>query len=62
MTALYGYYATRADLRRAEQVLTAVRAGQSGNVAWFLVNNDAGFAMLAWYRGQFSAARDGLSP
>ncbi|KUH99808.1 adenylate/guanylate cyclase domain-containing protein [Mycobacterium sp. IS-3022] len=60
MTALYGFYATRADLRRAEQVLTAVRAGQSGNVAWFLVNNDAGFAMLAWYRGQFHAARDGL--
>lgn len=60
MTALYGYYATRADLRRAEQVLTAVRAGQTGNVAWFLVNNDAGFAMLAWYRGQFVAARESL--
>ena len=60
MTALYGYYATRADLRRAEQVLTAVRAGQTGRVAWFLVNNDAGFAMLAWYRGHFAAARDAL--
>ncbi|KUI22721.1 hypothetical protein AU193_10470 [Mycobacterium sp. GA-1285] len=60
MTALYGYFATRADLKRAEQVLTTVRAGQAGNVAWFLVNNDAGFAMLAWYRGQFVAAREGL--
>ncbi len=60
VTALYGYYATRADLRRAEQVLTAVRAGQTQNIAWFLVNNDAGFAMLAWYRGQFHAARESL--
>lgn len=60
MTALYGYFATRADLQRAEQVLTTVRAGQTSNLAWFLVNNDAGFAMLAWYRGQFFAARDGL--
>lgn len=60
MTALYGYYATRADLQRAEQVLTAVRAGQKGNVAWFLVNNDAGFAMLAWYRGRFGPAREAL--
>lgn len=60
MTALYGYFATRADLQRAEQVLTAVRAGQKGDVAWFLVNNDAGFAMLAWYRGQFLSAREGL--
>lgn len=60
MAALYGYYATRADLQRAEQVLTAVRAGQSGSVAWFLVNNDAGFAMLAWYRGQFHTAREAL--
>ncbi|MGE2736115.1 ATP-binding protein [Mycolicibacterium vaccae] len=60
MTALYGYYATRADLHRAEQVLTAVRAGQTRNVAWFLVNNDAGFAMLAWYRGQFCSAHGHL--
>ncbi|MGE2718483.1 ATP-binding protein [Mycolicibacterium celeriflavum] len=60
MTALYGYFATRADLQRAEQVLTAVRAGQKRDVAWFLVNNDAGFAMLAWYRGQFSSAREAL--
>ncbi|CAN3127129.1 ATP-binding protein [Mycobacterium sp. smrl_JER01] len=60
MTALYGYYATRADLHRAEQVLTAVRAGQTENLAWFLVNNDAGFAMLAWYRGQFSSALQNL--
>lgn len=60
MGALYGYYATRADLHRAEQVLTAVRAGKNRNPAWFLVNNDAGFAMLAWYRGQFGAARTAL--
>jgi class 3 adenylate cyclase/tetratricopeptide (TPR) repeat protein len=57
LVALYGYYAMRADLDRAERLLSSVRTSLSGRREWFLPFNDAGFGMLAWYRGDFVKAR-----
>lgn len=58
LVALYGYYAMRADLDRAERLLYSVRTSLSGRREWFLPFNDAGFGMLAWYRGDFVKARE----
>ena len=58
LVALYGYYAMRADLDRAERLLSSVRTSLSGHREWFLPFNDAGFGMLAWYRGEFITARE----
>jgi class 3 adenylate cyclase/DNA-binding transcriptional ArsR family regulator len=58
LVALYGYYAMRADLDRAERLLSSVRTSLLGRREWFLPFNDAGFGMLAWYRGEFTKARD----
>lgn len=57
VTALYGHYAMRADLGRAEQVLTSLRAGLTGGREWLRPENTAGFGMVAWYRADFDAAR-----
>jgi class 3 adenylate cyclase/DNA-binding Lrp family transcriptional regulator len=54
--ALYGYYAIRADLKRVQQLLETVRATLEGARQWFRPYNDAGFGMLAWYRGDFEPA------
>lgn len=54
--ALYGHYAMRADLRRAEQVLESLRAALDGR-DFLRAENTAGFGMVAWYRGDFDAAR-----
>jgi class 3 adenylate cyclase/tetratricopeptide (TPR) repeat protein len=60
LTALWGHYVTRADLRRAEQVLQAIDAGvvKGQSAEWPTLT--AGFGMLAWYRGEFDKARDRL--
>ena len=60
LVALYGYYAMRADLDRADRLLGSVRTGLTGRREWFRPFNDAGFGMLAWYRGEFDSARDKL--
>jgi len=57
LTALYGYYAVRADLRRAQQVLEAVHAGVSTEQGASWPTLTAGFGMVDWYRGQFNDAR-----
>jgi tetratricopeptide (TPR) repeat protein len=57
LTALYGYYAIRADLRRALQVLEAVHAGVSDSQGTSWPTLTAGFGMVAWYHGQFDTAR-----
>lgn len=54
--ALYGHYAMRADLRRAEQVLESLRVGLDER-EFLRAENTAGFGMVAWYRGDFDAAR-----
>ncbi len=60
LSALYGHYVVRADLRRAQQVMEAVEAGvvKGRPEAWPTVT--AGFGMLAWYRGEFDSARQRL--
>jgi class 3 adenylate cyclase/tetratricopeptide (TPR) repeat protein len=60
LTALYGYYAIRADLRHAQQVLEAVEVGISDGRAWAWPTIGAGFGMVAWYRGHFDEAREKL--
>jgi class 3 adenylate cyclase len=59
LTAMYGYYAMRADFARVETVLQSIRLNMTGR-DWFKPFNDAGFGMLAWYRGQFGAAAERL--
>lgn len=56
LSALYGYYAIRADLSRVDQLLASVRDTLDGAREWFRPYNTAGFGMLAWYRGEFGQA------
>jgi class 3 adenylate cyclase len=58
LVALYGYFAMRADLDRVERLLASVRSSLVGSREWFRPFNDAGFGMLAWYRGDFTNARE----
>lgn len=60
LTALWAHYVTRADLRRAQQVLQAIDAGFVKGQSSEFPTLTAGFGMLAWYRGEFDEARDKL--
>ena len=60
LTALAGYYITRADLRRAAQVLESLRAGLEEGRQWFRPVIEALFGAVAWLRGDFDAARSHL--
>lgn len=61
LSALYGYYAIRAELDRVEQLLSGVREAFVAERPWFRPFNDAGFGMLAWYRGEYESARRWLA-
>ena len=56
LPALAGYYLTRADLRRAVQVLESLRAGLEEGRQWFRPVIEAWFGVVAWLRGEFDAA------
>jgi hypothetical protein len=56
LTALAGYYAIRADLRRTVQVLESLRAGLEQRRPWFRPVVEARFGAVAWLRGEFDAA------
>ena len=60
LTALWGHYVIRADLRRAQQVLQAIDVGvvKGRSSEWPTLT--AGFGMVAWYRGEFDDARQKL--
>ncbi len=60
VSALYGHYVVRADLRRAQQVMEAVESGVVKGRPWAWPTVTAGFGMLAWYRGEFDSARQQL--
>ena len=60
LTALYGHYVIRADLRHAQQVLQAVEAGVVNGRPSEWPTVTAGFGMVAWYRGEFDTARQKL--
>ena len=57
MTALYGYYVTRCDLRRADQLLQSVRSVTTNTRHWLRIVNETAIAQLAWFRGDFDTAR-----
>lgn len=60
MTALYSYYLTRCDLRRADQLLQSVRSVTSKSRHWLRIVNETAIAQLAWFRGDFDTARRDL--
>lgn len=57
LTALWAYYLTRGNLRRALQVSDFIRGQVSGTRRWFRRMNHAGFGMVAWFSGDFADAR-----
>jgi class 3 adenylate cyclase/tetratricopeptide (TPR) repeat protein len=60
LTALWAYYLPRGDLRRTLQVSDSLRGQTSAGRRAFRRVNDAGFGMVAWYRGDFDNARSVL--
>ena len=56
-SALWSYYATRGDLRRATQVMEALRMRLGDMPDWYHAANDAAIGSLAVFRGEFHAAR-----
>jgi class 3 adenylate cyclase len=56
-SALWSYYATRGDLRRATQVMEALRIRLEDMPDWYHAANDAAFGSLAVFRGEFHVAR-----
>jgi class 3 adenylate cyclase len=59
-SALWSYYATRGDLRRATQVMEALRMRLEDMPDWYHAANDAAIGSLAVFRGEFHAARTTL--
>jgi class 3 adenylate cyclase/tetratricopeptide (TPR) repeat protein len=55
-TALWSYYATRGDLRRATQLVEALR-NLPDMPEWYEVANDVVLGVLAAFRGEFRRAR-----
>jgi class 3 adenylate cyclase/tetratricopeptide (TPR) repeat protein len=56
-SALWSYYATRGDLRRATQLVEALRMMLGDMPSWWRGANDAIFGALAVFRGEFATAR-----
>ena len=56
LTALYGYYVTRADLRRTVQVIESLRAGVEQGRPWLRPAIETLFGVTALLRGEFDAA------
>ena len=57
LTALFGYYMYRGDVRRAVRILESSRVGLTGGPAWLQPANEVGFATASWYSGDFATAR-----
>lgn len=57
LAALMGYYAVRADLRRARPVGELLRAGLGEDRQWFRPAVDALFGVITLLGGEFSAAQ-----
>lgn len=56
-TGLWSYYATRGDLRRAAQLVEALRSRLSGMPDWYRAATDAAAGSLQVFRGEFNSAR-----
>ena len=57
LTALFGYYMYRGDVRRAVRILESSRVGLTGGPEWLQPANEVGFATASWYSGDFTTAR-----
>jgi class 3 adenylate cyclase len=55
--SLYPYYTMKADIARAQRLVESIRGSLTGPREAFLPVNDFAYGMLAWYRGEFGAAR-----
>jgi class 3 adenylate cyclase len=60
LISLWGYYASGGELGRARLVLEHFRTVATGEYARLQVENDAGFAILDWFGGNFRSAVEGL--
>ena len=57
LTALWAYYLPRGDIHRALQMSRSVGRTLADERAWFRPHSQAGFGMVAWYRGEFGVSR-----
>lgn len=57
LQALFGYFLSRGDMRRAAKLLVTGRELSAKAAGWMREANAAGFATVSWYRGEFGAAR-----
>ena len=57
---LYGYYMTRGDLDRAQQVAEVLRVGVSRGRDDYRPDNEAAFGTIRWFAGDFAAAQQQL--
>jgi class 3 adenylate cyclase/tetratricopeptide (TPR) repeat protein len=60
LISLWGWYASRADVRSARQVLDLVRPLIDERRPGLLDQNEAGYGILRWYEGCFGEARERL--
>jgi class 3 adenylate cyclase len=56
LVALTSYYAVRADLRRAQRVLTLLQGGAFEGRHWLRTEIDGSFGVVQWLRGDFDRA------
>jgi class 3 adenylate cyclase/tetratricopeptide (TPR) repeat protein len=56
-SALWSYYATRGDLRRATQLSEVLRTRYEDSPAWYRAATDSTLGVLATLRGEFHTAR-----
>ena len=56
LMALFTYYVNRADLQRADAVVTTLRVGVDGGRDWWRSENLAGAGIVCWLRGEFDNA------
>jgi class 3 adenylate cyclase len=61
LISLWSYYLSRAELDRARQTSTTLRAALAGSRSYFRPQNLAGFGMLDWFAGSFTSALDTLA-
>jgi class 3 adenylate cyclase/tetratricopeptide (TPR) repeat protein len=59
-SALWSYYATRGDLRRATQLSEVLRTQYEDSPAWYRAATDSTLGVLATLRGEFHSARASL--
>ncbi|HZA08694.1 ATP-binding protein [Mycobacterium sp.] len=57
LMAIFAYYVSRADLRRAEHVVRSLKISVDKGREWWRSENIGGSGTLSWLRGEFEEAR-----